>query len=219
MAKDLARTLSISEERITVIPNPIDIEAVREATGRIVEAGLASNPHLLAIGRLSPVKGFDLLLDALARVKSSYPGAHLTVAGSGSQEPFLKAMCARLGLASSVRFLGEVSQPAKLFADASLFVLSSRHEGMPNALLEAAAAGLPLVAVPASGGVVDLLHNQKGAWLAKDISSAALAESLLKALHSLKPGERFTHNFIEPFRIETSMHAYEELIDATLAHA
>lgn len=219
MAQDLARTLLISEKQITVVPNPLDIDAVRAAAGRVNKSRPASSPHLLAVGRLSPVKGFDLLLDALAIVKTSYPGVRLSIVGSGSQEAFLKAMCACLGLTRSVRFLGEVSQPASYFADASLFVLSSRHEGMPNALLEAAAAGLPLVAVPASGGVVDLLEKQNGAWLASEVSSAALAESLLTALQVLKPGERFAHSFIEPFRIENSIHAYEELIDATLTHA
>jgi glycosyltransferase involved in cell wall biosynthesis len=218
MAEDLARALSIPEEQITVVPNPVDIEAIRATARPGQKSGPASSPHLLAIGRLSPVKGFDLLLDALAIVKSGYPGARLSIIGSGPQEAFLRAMCACLGLASSVRFLGEVSQPANYFADASLFVLSSRHEGMPNALLEAAAAGLPLVAVPASGGVVDLLHKQKGAWLAASVSSAALAESLLAALQVLEPGKRFVHHFIEPFRLENSILAYEELIDATLTY-
>ena len=216
--KDLARTLSIAEEQITVVPNPVDIDAIRAATRRRQKMAPPSFPHLLAIGRLNAVKGFDLLLDALAIVKSSYPGARLSIVGSGPQEAFLKTMCACLGLASSVRFLGEVPQPANCFADATLFVLSSRHEGMPNALLEAAAGGLPLVALPASGGVVDLLQNQPGAWLASEVSSAALAESLLAALQVLEPGKRFVHNFIEPFRLENSILAYEELIDTTLAY-
>ena len=219
MAHDLARTLSIPEQQITVAPNPLDIDAVRAVANRVDASKPTKGPHLLAIGRLSPVKGYDLLLDALAIVRSSYPDAHLSIIGSGSQEAFLKTMCACLGLASAVRFLGEVSQPANYFADASLFVLSSRHEGMPNALLEAAAAGLPLVATPASGGVIDLLQNQEGAWVAREVSSAALAESLLAALRVLEPKKKFAHRFIEPFRIENSIHAYEELIDATLAHA
>jgi glycosyltransferase involved in cell wall biosynthesis len=64
---------------------------------------------------------------------------------------------------------------------------------MPNALLEAAAAELPIVALPSSGGVVDLLRDRPGAWLASEISAAALADSLLTALqvlHPLKKGVR-----------------------------
>jgi glycosyltransferase involved in cell wall biosynthesis len=119
-------------------------------------------------------------------------------------------------LQSAVQFAGHVDCPAVYFQGASLFVLSSRHEGMPNALLEAAAGGLPIVALPASGGVSDLLRDQPGAWLAKEISASALAATLLAALQALRPGERFAHFFIEEFRLARVLHTYESLIDTVL---
>jgi glycosyltransferase involved in cell wall biosynthesis len=97
-----------------------------------------------------------------------------------------------------------------------MFVLSSRHEGLPNAMLEAAAGGLPIVALPASEGLVDLLREQPGVWLAPEISSDSLASSLLRALEALQPGQRFLHAFIEEFRIERAVQAYEDLIDSVL---
>jgi glycosyltransferase involved in cell wall biosynthesis len=87
---------------------------------------------------------------------------------------------------------------------------------MPNALLEAAAAGLPIVALPASGGVVELLRNQPGVWLAPQVSAEALAASLSSALQTLRPGQRFAHAFIDDFRLDRAMRAYESLIDQTL---
>jgi len=95
-------------------------------------------------------------------------------------------------------------------------VLPSRHEGLPNALLEAASGGLPLVALPASGGIMDLLRDQPGVWLAPEVSAEALAASLLTALRALRPGERFAHPFVETFRIDRAISAYENLIDRML---
>ncbi|MGA2635242.1 MAG: glycosyltransferase [Terracidiphilus sp.] len=215
MAKDLARELGIGEARLAVLPNPVDVDGIRNATGEDLWNG--HGPHLLAVGRLSREKGFDLLLPALAAVRERFSHADLTIAGEGPEERALKALCRKLGLEAAVLFAGYVERPSAYFQGASVFVLSSRHEGLPNALLEAAAGGLPVVALPASQGVVELLRNQPGCWLAKEVSSAALEECLLTALSALKPSEGFEHGFIEEFRIDRAIRAYEDLIDETLA--
>jgi glycosyltransferase involved in cell wall biosynthesis len=153
----------------------------------------------------------------LALITRLYPDVRLSIAGTGPEETALKAECRALGLDSVVTFAGQIARPWTLFPDAAIFVLSSRHEGMPNALLEAAAGGLPIVALPASGGVVDLLRGQPGVWLAPEISADALAASLLSALQNLRPGQRFSHSFVEEFSIGRAIKAYEDLIDRTLA--
>jgi glycosyltransferase involved in cell wall biosynthesis len=117
-------------------------------------------------------------------------------------------------LNQNVEFAGYLQQP---FADAQIFVLSSRFEGMPNALLEAAANGLPLVSTPCSDGVIELLRNQPGVWLANSVSAADLAIAMKTALTAVNAGQRFTHNFLEPFRFERAIAAYERLIDEELA--
>jgi glycosyltransferase involved in cell wall biosynthesis len=175
--------------------------------------------HLFAVGRLSKEKGFDLLLEALVLVRARIPGVGLVIAGVGPEEEALKKETRELGLRDAVEFAGSVDRPYRTFPNATLFVLSSRHEGLPNALLEAAAAGLPIVAVPASQGVVDQLSGQPGVWLAREVSAAALAASLLTALEELHPGERFTHPFVEDFRLDRALPAYEELIDSALEEA
>ena len=133
-------------------------------------------------------KGFDLLLNALVVVRERFPEAHLILAGAGPEETALKLLCRELGLEKAVCFAGHVDQPYKYFASTTLFVLPSRHEGMPNALLEAAAAGLPLAATPASGGVVDLLRGRPGAWVATEITADALAVTIITALESCSAG-------------------------------
>lgn len=222
MAADLAAELDMPESSLAILPNPVEVDEIRAAVAMAAAAQSEAAPgtrvpHLLAAGRLVRQKGFDLLLTALATVRVRFPELRLTIAGAGQQEAALKAQCRALSLESAVDFPGRISDLAARFASATLFVLSSRYEGMPNALLEAAAAGLPLVSLPASGGVVDLLGGQPGAWMASAISSPALADSLLTALETLRPGERFPHPFIEAFRAERALAAYESLIDATLA--
>ena len=87
---------------------------------------------------------------------------------------------------------------------------------MPNALLEAAAGGLPVAATPACGGIVDLLQGQPGCWLAPEVSAEALAATLLIALEELVPSERFHHAFVETFRLESAILGYETVIDEVL---
>jgi glycosyltransferase involved in cell wall biosynthesis len=219
MAADLARELKLSPSRLAVLPNPVDIEEIRRFTALHPPLASASGPHLLAVGRLSREKGFDLLLRALPLVQPRFPGVTLLIAGAGPEETALKSLCRELALDSAVRFAGSIHAPWTLFPEATLFVLPSRHEGLPNALLEAAAGGLPIVALPASEGVVELLRGQHGVWLAAGISTQALAASLLDALGSLQPGQRFQHPFVEPFRIDRAIQAYESLIDSSLESA
>jgi glycosyltransferase involved in cell wall biosynthesis len=194
MAKDLALALGIADEQIAVLPNPVDFAGIRAAADEpAVRSG--AGPQLLAVGRLSPEKGFDLLLNALVVVREQFPEAHLILAGAGPEETALKLLCRELRLERAVFFAGQVDQPYKYFASTTLFVLPSRHEGMPNALLEAAAAGLPLAATPASGGVEDLLHGRPGAWVATEITANALAVTIITALENLQPSQRFSHSF------------------------
>lgn len=209
MAEDLARELRIDGDILAVLPNPVDLEGIRSAK-KDAGAWKGAGPHLLTMGRLSREKGFDLLIEAMAQVRARFPSADLIIAGAGSAETELKQLCRDLELEQPVRFLGRVDHPYGLFPGASLFVLSSRYEGMPNALLEAAAGGLPLVATPASGGVVDLLHAQSGTWLAREISAHALAAAIITALESLQPGQRFCHQFF-PSIVHEPEHASEKV--------
>ena len=216
MAKDIAAEIGIPEARLAVLPNPVDVDGIRNSIDENQSLWTGPGPHLLAVGRLSREKGFDLLLRALVDVHKRFLEADLVIAGAGPEEAALKNECRELGLEKAVHFAGYVERPSAYFPDASVFVLPSRHEGLPNALLEAAAGGLPIVALPASQGIADLLRGQPGTWLAAENSSPALAASLLAALEVLRPGERFAHPFIDEYRIDRALHAYEELIDATL---
>jgi glycosyltransferase involved in cell wall biosynthesis len=198
MADDLAWELGIEKGLIAVLPNPVDFEEILEAAQTPEPCAAfwrGPGPHLLAMGRLAPEKGFDVLLQAFVAVREKFPHAELIVAGKGLEEEALKTLGKSLGLEAAVLFPGYLQRPYSVYSGASVFVLSSRHEGMPNALLEAAAAGLPIVSTPASGGVIDLLRNMPGAWVARETAPVALASTLLEALAALGPEQRFHRSF------------------------
>lgn len=184
MADDMVAELGIAAERLAVLPNPLDFEALRSFTEPAPWPGLG--PHLLAIGRLAPEKGFDLLLRALALIRRDFPHTGLIIAGKGAEEACLKSLATELEIADAVSFAGYVDRPERYYAGTDIFVLSSRHEGMPNALIEAIASGLPVVATPASGGVVDLLSGGTNGWLAPDVSVTGLVQALTQAIETLE---------------------------------
>lgn len=219
-ARELRTTLRLREDRTIVLPNPVDLEAIRVCGFHRDQNGPGRpGPYLLAVGRLAPEKGFDLLLESFAKLWPDFPSLRLLIAGSGPALPTLKARCEALGIADYVEFLGNVARPAQYFPDALAFVLSSRRDEMPNALLEAAASGLPIVSTPASQGLADLLRDRPGVWLAASNSVESLTHALRSALASVSHPDRFNHEWIKPFALEAAIAAYEEVIGEVLAKA
>jgi glycosyltransferase involved in cell wall biosynthesis len=216
MADDLAARLGVRGAQMQVLPNPIDADAIRSLDPGAGDHWTGPGPHLLAIGRLSLEKGFDLLLEAFSSLRLKFPSADLTVLGRGSELSTLMRKRTELRLQSCVRFTGHVLRPETWFPGATLFVLPSRADGLPNALLEAAAGGLPIVTSPCSDGVVHLLKGRRGVWLASDHSTRALTGALLAALDGIRPGQRFPHAWIEDFHMDCAIRSYERMIDETL---
>ncbi len=216
MADDLCRSFGIVPEKLVVLTNPVDVAGIRAAYAAQIESHSATAPHLLCVGRLSPEKGVDLLLHALPAVKAIHPNVHLTILGTGSVANYLQQLAVQLGLENAVTFAG-YTDPANYYATTTLFVLPSRYEGMPNALLEAAAAGLPITATPCCTGVMDLLHGAPGVWCTPAITQDALAETILTALAELKSSPhsqaRINHAFLAPFELPTAIAAYASLIE------
>jgi len=215
MAMELESDLVIDGTKLVVLPNPIDIHRIRAAASP-TNPRCSLSPRLLAVARLAPEKGIDLLLEAFAGFHRRFPDAELEIMGAGPCGIALEKQRNFLELGECVRFHGNVAFPAEYFNGVSAFVLSSRHEGLPNALLEAAAAGLPIVALPASEGLITLLSGRPGVWLAEEISATALEKALCDALKSIQPGQRFLHTWIEAFDQNKAIAAHQDLIEAVL---
>jgi glycosyltransferase involved in cell wall biosynthesis len=115
-------------------------------------------PVVGTIARLAPQKGIDVLLAAVPSLLQAAPGARVVIVGGGPLEDELRARADELGLGEAVSFLGPVENARDLLPSFDVFVLPSRWEGMPIALLEARAAGLPCVATEV-GGVRDIVAD------------------------------------------------------------
>ncbi len=126
-------------------------------------------------------KGYDVLLEALALARTRNPRLHLTFVGAGGLEDDLKAMTRALELEGQVTFAGMRANPYAYMARADLFVLSSRYEGFPNALIEALACGTPAVAFNCPGGLDEIIVPGLNGWLAPAGDVSALAELLARA--------------------------------------
>ena len=208
MADDLVRNFNLDPKQLTILRNPI----TRLHITRPHPATSSETINLLFIGRLSPEKGADLLFHAFQNVQQIHSQATLTLLGIGPEAAALRTLAAELYIARAVHFAGHAN-PAPYYAAATLFVLPSRYEGIPNALLEAASAGLPIVATPASGGIVALLQSQPYCWLAAAITSESLAEAILSALATLASARQpIQHSFLAPFHLDRAIPAYTETI-------
>jgi glycosyltransferase involved in cell wall biosynthesis len=136
-----------------VVPNGIDLERFQQpaVTGRFrSRLGLESEASvLLSVGRLDPEKSLDFLIGAFARIAAQAPRSHLVLAGDGSARPALERAAAATGCGERIHFLGmlERAEIPQLLAEADLFLSASTSEVHPLAVIEAAAAGLPIVAV------------------------------------------------------------------------
>ena len=143
---------------------------------------------LLSVGTLAHRKGHDLVLDALAELPGPHR-PHLAIAGQGPERRALRARAARLGLDGRVHFLGRRADVPALLADADLFVLATRNDSLPNAMLEAMAAGVPSL-VTTVAGVREALGARDGApsagWLVPPEDPAALAGALEVAVRECR---------------------------------
>ena len=164
------------EARAHYLPNFVDAEEAQP----VPRASLATPedaPLVLALGRLHKNKAFDVLLKAMTQV----PGAHLWLAGEGSERHELEAECAWLGLGDRVHFLGWRDDAAALYAAADLLVCPSRREPLGNVVIEAWAQGVPVVAA-ASEGPRAYIEDGKSGLLAPIDDAGALARQMRRAL-------------------------------------
>lgn len=186
IAQGLRQALPALQGQLSVIGNPVVTdELLRQSHAPLEHPWLQAGepPLVLAAGRLIHAKGFDVLITAFAQMQPKLP-ARLMVLGEGPERPKLQALIDSLGLQGSVCLFGFTDNPYAWMRRCKVFVLSSRHEGLPGALIEAMACGCRVVATDCPHGPADILQSGHWGTLVPVDDAVALADAMASALQS-----------------------------------
>ena len=199
------RSLPWKAARYTVVPEPVlaDLPAV---SPRHAEAG-DDPPLLVAAGRLAAQKNFAVLLDAAAQLDRPF---NLIIYGEGPQRAKLEASIKSLGLTERVTLAGYIDDLMPALSHARLFVMSSDYEGFPAVLIEALAAGVPVVTTDCSPAIAGIVAMADGI-LVPTGDPAALAGAIRASLDQPAPDRRRLAASVDRFRIGPSAAAYRDL--------
>jgi GalNAc-alpha-(1->4)-GalNAc-alpha-(1->3)-diNAcBac-PP-undecaprenol alpha-1,4-N-acetyl-D-galactosaminyltransferase len=206
-----------------VIPNPAllpegggPLGAASERGGAGGQSPPAGGRVIAALGRLTRQKGFDILLRAFAGCASKHPEWSLVILGEGEERQALTRLAADLGVAARVHLPGVVPDPGSVLRRATLFVLSSRFEGFPNALLEAMACGLPVIAVDCPSGPGEIVRHGRNGLLVPPRDLEALTASMDRLMNDAAERRRLgeeAREVLERFRPTAVMALWDALID------
>lgn len=186
------RAAEVPEERISVIPPGVDLEAleVTPPWPAAVAPALADHPFLVTVAALTPEKGVDVLLEAAAHLRATHPMIRWIVLGEGPQRDRLQARRKALGLDEVVALPGHVEHPEAVVARARVMVQPSRSEGFGSSVLEALALGVPVVASD-TGGLPESLAAG-GGLLVPAADPGALAGAVARVLDDPALHERLS---------------------------
>ncbi len=214
VAADLSQVTGLPRERIKILYNPVITPEVREKARTPLnhtwfEAG--QPPVVLAVGRLAKQKDFPSLIRAFAQVRQTRP-ARLLILGEGLDRPALEALVNQLGLGDDVAMPGFVDNPYAYMSRASLYVLSSRWEGLPTVLIEALYCGPPIIATDCPSGPREILARGQHGLLVPVGDVTALTQAIEAGLAGKTP--RPTAESWRPYAVETVVDQYINLFES-----
>ncbi len=210
---------AVVDEAVALVPSLADRSSV--VVNGLPVSGEPSAPdpagrRIVAAGRMTAQKGFDVLLRALPAVLAVHPTAELLLVGDGPARPELAALAEQLGIAASVRMPGAArhDEMAALLESASVVAIPSRYEGMPLIALEAAAAGRAVVATPVQG-LADVVVDGETGLLVPPEQAEPLAAALVALLgdpaRAAGLGASARCRVVERFSLDRAVDAYDEL--------
>jgi glycosyltransferase involved in cell wall biosynthesis len=166
----------VPEDSIRLIPNGVDTAVFAAPRAR------RALRRIVTVANLRPEKGHDVLVDAAPQILAAHPDAEFLIAGSGPRASQIAARAAARGVSDRFHFLGECSDIPQLLAESDIFALPSRSEGLPNAVMEAMAAGLPVVATRV-GGIPELIASGVTGTIVPPGDSRAMASAVVDLMN------------------------------------
>ena len=217
-SQNLLKYEKISRKKIVTIPNGIDGEKFNikiDKKAKRKELGVKGNGPVIGLGvRLNKGKGITYLLQAMPAIIKAFPDITLIIAGEGPAEDELQQEAFDLGVANNVKFIGarlDIPEFLKLF---DAYILPSLSEGLPMVLLEAMAAGCPIVATNV-GGIPSVIEHGESGILVEPQKSKPLAFEIIELLTKKKLADKYSKNGLEKFKdcfsAEIMFEKYEEL--------
>jgi glycosyltransferase involved in cell wall biosynthesis len=208
MRAEIAELLRVPDGRIAIIEDPSLEEAQFAALSALPRSAGPRPPHYIAVGRLAGQKNFPLLLRAFSRLADS--AARLTILGEGPERARLERLAVQLGIAGQLNLPGHVADPLPFYAAASAFVLPSDYEGVPAVVIEALAAGLPLVATRCSTSLPGLLgHGEFGQLV--DVGDEQAFAAAMRSVLTMPFDPAAARAAAAPFRVSQAAGRYRAL--------
>jgi glycosyltransferase involved in cell wall biosynthesis len=205
--KEAARAFAY-HSRVSIISNPVLVPR----TGEVAEDFKVKRPCVMGLGRLTSQKRFDLLIDAFAAVAESNPAWSLVLAGDGPARTALEALIKERGVIGRVKMLGTVIKSEDLLSQADIFVHCSDYEGFPNALCEAMACGVAVIATDCPSGPRDIIRDEVDGLLIPPSDKAALAHAMARLMSNAEERSRmgaFARGVCARFPVDQIMRQWE----------
>ncbi len=203
--------------QVPVIPNAAPWPLPMQSPGlEPASVGVPGRQRLLAVGRLDPQKGFDLLIAAFAMLAGRHPHWELMILGEGSLRSTLEAQIDAANLRQQVFLPGRAGNIGQWYEGADLYVMSSRFEGFPNTLAEALACGLPAVSFDCDTGPRDLIRHEVDGLLVAAGDVAGLTAALDRLMGDAALRQRFAERAVEArerFSMERIAGLWEDLFE------
>lgn len=221
LRRELAEEYHITRKgRITVLPLGLDLTGLtqtprKKGTFRKAHDIPTDAPLIGIIGRITPIKNHSLFLEAAVKIREKLPNAHFVIVGDGEARTEIETQVDQLGMREAVTFTGWQKDVGKVYSDLDVMVISSINEGTPVTVIEALAAGCPVVAT-AVGGLPDLLDHGKLGKLVEQ-NASALSTAIVETLANPPDGRESQALMVDRYGIERLVKDLDGLYRGILA--